>query len=157
MGLGKKVLIGTVVLFVAIELIPVERTNPPVEQEIDAPEPVLAILRRSCYDCHSHQTRWPWYSRVAPVSWLVAHDVEEGREHLNFSTWNRYSERERKKRIGQAWEEIEEGEMPLWTYLLLHGEARLSDDDKRVLEAWAKANGALDEEGEEAEGGEDEG
>ncbi len=122
-----------------IQLIPVERSNPAVEEEIQAPVVVQGILERACYDCHSHATRWPWYARVAPVSWLVAHDVDEGREHLNFSTWNRYDAKERAEKVEEIWEEVEEGEMPLWFYLPLHPEAELSESDHAALKAWALA------------------
>jgi hypothetical protein len=119
------------------QLIPVGRENPPVESEVPASDEVRRILRNACYDCHSHETRWPWYSRVAPISWLVAHDVSHPREHLNFSAWNRYDARERRKKLEEAWEEVEEGEMPLWYYVPLHAEARLSEDEERRLRAWA--------------------
>jgi len=134
-------------LFLLAQFVPVDRANPPVETEIDAPPEVLALLGRSCYDCHSHQTRWPWYSRVAPVSWLVVRDVEEGREHLNFSTWNRYSPKERSHKIEEIWEEVEKGEMPLWFYLPLHPEARLSDGDLATLRPWSEAEGGKGGEG----------
>src|SRR5262245_31144538 len=79
-------------LFLAVgiaQAMPVTRTNPPVEWDVDAPAEVAAILRNACYDCHSHETRWPWYSRVAPVSWYVTRHVEKGRGDLNFSSWPR--------------------------------------------------------------------
>ena len=118
------------------QLIPVARENPPVESEVPAPDEVRRILRNACYDCHSHETRWPWYSRVAPISWLVAHDVSQAREQLNFSAWNRYDERDRRKKLEEAWEEVEEGEMPLWYYVPFHAEARLDAEDRRRLRAW---------------------
>jgi len=126
---------------VAIQLVPVAPENPPVETEVPAPEAVHAVLRRACYDCHSHETRWPWYARLAPVSWLVADDVSEAREHLNFSTWNRYDASERRELREEVWEEVEEGEMPLWFYTPLHPEARLSDADRATLRNWAEAGG----------------
>lgn len=125
-------------VFIVIQFVPVEaRTNPPVESDISAPPEVDAILRRSCYDCHSHETKWPWYNRVAPASWLIAHDVEEAREHLNFSTWDRYSSEEKAHLLEEMWEEVEEGEMPLWFYVPLHPEAELSEADMKTLEDWA--------------------
>lgn len=132
-----KIVLAVVVSFVGIQLIPVAKSNPPVEEEIPAPPEVKAILKRACYDCHSHETIWPWYSRVAPVSWLLAWDVGEGREELNFSTWNRYSQKKRDKIIKEIRKEVEEGEMPPWFYLPLHPDARLSDSDHSVLRAWA--------------------
>ncbi len=119
------------------QLVPVERSNPPVETEVPAPTAVRAILERSCYDCHSLATRWPWYSRVAPVSWLVAYDVEHAREHMNFHTWNRYDADERREKLEELWEEVEKGAMPLWYYLPLHPRARLSEGDKEILRGWA--------------------
>jgi hypothetical protein len=126
-------------LGIAIQFIPVDRTNPPVQEDIATPPQVKTILKRACYDCHSNETNWPWYSQVAPVSWLLAWDVHEGREELNFSTWNRYSPKKRNKYIKESWEEIEEGEMPPWFYLPLHPEASLSDQDRTVLREWAKS------------------
>jgi hypothetical protein len=130
---------GLVVVLLALQAVPVDRSNPPVEQTVDAPPEVLAVLRRSCFDCHSHETRWPWYSRVAPASWLVAHDVAEARDHLNFSTWNRYSPRDRADFVEEAWEEVSQGEMPLWYYLPAHPSARLSEADRALIRGWAGA------------------
>ena len=132
---------AAVVALLGAQLVPVDRTNPAVESEVPAPGPVREILRRSCYDCHSHETRWPWYSRVAPVSWLVRHDVNHAQEHLNFSTWNRYDAEKRKEHLEEIAEEVEEGAMPLWYYLPLHPEARLSDADRRTLVEWTQASG----------------
>ena len=84
---------------IGIQFVPVNRMNPPVTGEIGAPEKVMAILHRSCYDCHSNKTVWPWYSYVAPISWLVADDVHEGRRHMNFSEWNTYNTKRRNHKI----------------------------------------------------------
>jgi len=125
--------------FALAQLVPVERSNPPVEEEVPAPAPVRKILRRSCYDCHSNETRWPWYARVAPVSWLVAYDVSEARGHMNFSTWNRYDARKRAKHLEEIWEEVEAGDMPLPYYLPLHPDAQLSREDRAAIHAWSEA------------------
>jgi hypothetical protein len=138
----RRTLVVVGIAFVAIQLVPVDRTNPPVEEEVPASPEVRAVLRRACYDCHSNETTWPWYSRVAPVSWLVASDVEEAREHLNFSTWNRLSPKDRAKGFEEAWEEVEDGEMPLWFYVPLHREAKLTAEDRALLRAWSVAQGA---------------
>lgn len=122
--------------FFAIQLVPVERTNPPVETEVEALPAAQALLKRSCYDCHSNETRWPWYSYVAPASWLVADDVRHGRKHLNFSTWNRYDEEKQLHKVKECWEETYEGRMPLWFYLPLHPEATLTDEDVALLKEW---------------------
>jgi len=123
---------------VLLQLVPVDRSNPPVVREVEGPAPVRAVLERACYDCHSHETRWPWYARVAPVSWLVAWDVEHGREHLNLSDWP-LDELDREELITEIYEEVAEGEMPLWYYLPLHPEARLEESEVDLLREWAGA------------------
>jgi hypothetical protein len=135
-GRGRTIATIVFAILVAIQFVPVDTTNPPVETEVPAPAEVATILERSCYDCHSNRSRWPWYSRVAPVSWLVAHDVAEAREHLNFSEWNRLDAKDQAKALEEIWEEVEEGEMPLWFYLPLHPEARLSPGDLERLRGW---------------------
>lgn len=128
------------VVVVAIQVVPVDRSNPPVTGEVQAPPEVMDVLRTSCYDCHSHETRWPWYAYVAPVSWLVAEDVEHGREHVNFSTWAQDDAEDRAEHLEEIWEEVEEGKMPLKKYLVVHGEARLTDAQREVLRAWTSAS-----------------
>lgn len=128
----------TFVLALAIQLIPVTRDNPPVTGPIGAPAPVAATLRRACFDCHSNETVWPWYSHVAPASWLVAHDVHEGREHVNFSTWASLSTAERQKRLLEIAEEVEKGAMPPGIYTPLHPETRLSLQDITAVVTWAR-------------------
>lgn len=129
-------LLGIAIVFVAIQFVPVDRSNPPIAAEVPAPPEARAVLRRACYDCHSHETVWPWYSRVAPISWLVARDVAKGRDELNFSTWDRYTTKEQVKKVKKSWEEVEEGEMPPWFYLPVHRDAVLSVEDKAVLRKW---------------------
>jgi hypothetical protein len=130
------VLLGALLL---AQLVPVDRGRPPVEGEVPAPPELRALLERSCYDCHSHETVWPWYGYVAPFSWLLAWDVREAREELNLSTWNRYSAKKQAKKREEMWEEVDHGHMPLWYYLPLHPEARLSDADRALLREWATA------------------
>jgi hypothetical protein len=133
--------LAAVVLLVLAQLVPVSRTNPPVTGAIDAPPDVQALLRRACADCHTHETVWPWYASVAPVSWLVAHDVDEGREHLNLSTWTDLAPRKQRKAYEEIVEMIEEEEMPLWYYVPLHPETQLTAAERARLIEWA--NGAL--------------
>jgi hypothetical protein len=129
------------VAFIAIQVVPVSRTNPPVQGEFGGSLEVASVLRRACYDCHSNETVWPWYSRVAPVSWVIAHDVNEGRAELNFSAWNQLSTEQQAKAMRESWKEVAEGEMPTWYYVLLHPEARLSVKDRSLLQAWAASKG----------------
>lgn len=125
-----KVLVGAAsVVAVLVQFVSVDRGNPAVQREIRwASEETREMARRACYDCHSNETRWPWYSAVAPVSWLVAKDVAEGREHLNFSEWDQPNEDAHK-----ILEVVEEGEMPLRKYLLLHPGARLDGEERRAF------------------------
>jgi hypothetical protein len=122
----------------AAQLIPVPRNNPQIETEVPVSIELEAVMRRSCFDCHSNETVWPWYSRVAPVSWLLAHDVYEGREHVNYSTWNRLSAEEQAKAIEESWEHVEEGDMAPWYYEMMHERARLSDADLALFRGWAE-------------------
>ena len=130
------ILIIFIAFFLLIQLFKGERTNPPITGEIQAPPEIHKILQKSCFDCHSHQTRWPWYSRVAPSSWLVIHDVDEGREHLNFSTWNSYTSREKIKMLEEIREVLEEEEMPLKPYLWMHRDAHLSELQIQKIFQW---------------------
>lgn len=143
MNKKKKIIITllSVILFVfiLIQFIPVSQTNPPVEADLEAPSEVKAILKKACYDCHSHETVWPWYNKIAPVSWLVAKDVNEGRSELNFSLWGKLKAKKQAKMAEEIWEEVEEGEMPLKIYTLLHKEAILSDTEKKTLQQWSNS------------------
>lgn len=134
-------------LILLLQFVPAGRTNPPVQEEIAAPPAVEGLLERSCYDCHSNTTRWPWYSYVAPVSWLLVRDTNEARRELNFTEWNRYDARERAERLEELAEEVERGAMPLPLYLFAHPEARLSEPERRLLIDWAKGAADAGEEG----------
>jgi hypothetical protein len=127
--------IGAFILFLLLQLVPVDRTNPPITQEIkwDSPE-TRELAQRACFDCHSNETVWPWYSYVAPISMRVVDHVEHGRFHLNFSQWDGEN-----GELDDVIETLEEGEMPLRDYLLLHPEARLSDAEAEQLITGLKA------------------
>jgi cytochrome c551/c552 len=131
-----RVLLGVLVLLVAIQFVPVNRSNPPVESEVPAPASVRAVLRRACYDCHSNETVWPWYSHVAPVSWLVASDVRGGRKELNFSAWNRLPAQRQARKLKETWKEVSERDMPPWYYVPMHRDARLSAGDLETMRGW---------------------
>ena len=137
----KKLLRRTLALlllaFVAIQFVPADQSNPPVEASLEASPALLAVLRRACFDCHSHETVWPWYAKVAPISHLLAHDVQEGREHLNFSSWGQLGPQQQRELREEVLEEVEDGEMPLWFYVPLHPDASLSEADIALLREWA--------------------
>jgi mono/diheme cytochrome c family protein len=140
-----KIAITAFILLIAIQLIPFgkDHTNPQViaEPEWDSPQ-TRTLFMRACGDCHSNETEWPWYSHVAPVSWLVAHDVEEGREHFNISVWGH----QKKNEGDEAAEEVEEGEMPPLVYLPAHPEAWLNETEKAELISGLKSTFGTEEE-----------
>lgn len=125
-----KAILGLIVLFVLIQLVPYGRNhkNPPVQAEPqwDSPE-TRALVKRACFDCHSNETVWPWYANIAPFSWVVQRDVDEGRGKLNFSEWNRPQEAD------EVIEVIRKGKMPPKMYLLAHPQARLTQAEKERL------------------------
>ncbi len=130
-------------LFTAVQFVRPARTNPPVapgrsiESHVRMTPEVAGLLERSCDDCHSNRTDWPWYSNVAPASWFVVEHVDDGRRHLNFSDWARYDEDEAGEMLEQVCIEAKKGAMPLDSYTLLHRDARLSASDVQTLCDWA--------------------
>jgi mono/diheme cytochrome c family protein len=132
-----------VLVIIAVQFIPYGKNhaNPPViaEPKWDSQQ-TQDLFVRACADCHSNETKWPWYSHIAPLSWLVQYDVEKGREHFNVSMWGV----QKKNEGNEAKEEFEEGEMPPWFYELLHPDAKLSDSERQTL-----SNGLLATFGEE--------
>jgi len=138
----KWVAIVIVVGLVGIQFVRPARTNPPVDksQTIEAftqmtPE-VTSILDRSCRDCHSNQTVWPWYSNVAPVSWWVIDHANQGRSNLNYSEWGKLNADRRDRKLRQICDEVQDGIMPLASYLPMHPTAKLSEQDKKTLCDW---------------------
>ena len=130
----KWVLLGGVAFFLAIQLVPYGRShdNPPTTAEPSwASTQVRALTKDACFDCHSNETTWPWYSNVAPVSWMVQHDVDSGRSTLNFSAWNKPQEAE----ADEIAEVVKSGEMPPWYYRIAHPKSRLSSAEKAILAA----------------------
>src|SRR5689334_1138005 len=141
---AKIVAIAGVGLFAAIQIVPYgrEHTNPAVVVEPAWDRPATrALAVRACFDCHSNETRWPWYSHVAPTSWLVQNHVDEGRSALNFSEWQRPHDE-----AGEAAEAVLEGEMPPRSYTLLHPTAALSPEERRALAAGLSASIGMDAE-----------
>jgi len=141
--LRKRILLGLLAAFALLQIYQPERTNPPLDPlasitvEARMPSTVEATLRRACYDCHSHETKWPVYAYVAPASWLVADDVRHAREHLNFSAWSSYDKERKTDKLGELCEQITMGEMPLKKYTLLHPSAKLSEADKKAVCDWS--------------------
>lgn len=138
----RKILIALLILLLLIQFIPMDKANPPVEATkgfisiTQPPDAVEKMLRAACYDCHSHETKYPWYSRVQPIGWWLRGHVREGVEHLNFSLWSDYSESKRSHKVEESIELIEDKHMPLKSYTWTHADARLSEADIQMLNSW---------------------
>ena len=146
MKIGIRIVLSLAVVLVLAQAVPYGRqhVNPPVRREPSWNSPETRVLaKRACFDCHSNETIWPWYSRIAPASWLVQHDVDEGREALNFSEWDHPQ-----KKANDSAKEIQEREIPPSSYLLAHPPARLSQRERGSLIAGLRAtlNGTTEKE-----------
>lgn len=141
----KWIIPSIIALLAVIQVVRPPRTNPPVDPKREiysiAPvDPVIAgAFSRSCNDCHSNQTVWPWYSHVAPASWLVTYDVNKGRSELNFSEWAKYDPEKKAELLDGICKEVTEGEMPGASYTLLHPNAKLSATDVNAICRWTHA------------------
>ena len=136
-----KILVAVVLTLAVAQAMPCAQSNPPVTGELAASSAVKSILRDACYDCHSNETSWPWYSKLAPASWLVHYDVTEGRKRLNFSRWDAYTDDpgtliQKLENIQKA---IRAEDMPPWYYRLLHPKSRLSESQRDTVARWATA------------------
>ena len=151
--MAKRILIVIAVLLVLAQFVPKSvfpLTNPPVDESRTlsararklTPE-VNAILVRACQDCHSNKTVWPWYSKVAPVSWLLSDDVSGARRHMNMSDWAKYNPTAASRKLGDVCDEVKEGDMPLWYYRPMHPASKLSATDKSAICGWTRAERAL--------------
>ena len=138
----KIAVIAFFVAFLAIQFYRPDYTNPPVVESENllagnqVPENVKAILVRSCADCHSNETVYPWYSRISPGSWFLASHINEGRREMNLSTWNKSEDRRKKKKLEEICEQIQSKEMPLPSYLWIHRGAKLSAEEIETLCDW---------------------
>ncbi|HKF29165.1 MAG TPA: heme-binding domain-containing protein [Candidatus Binataceae bacterium] len=135
-NLRLRLLFSMMALLVGIQLVPSGVINPASKGEVSAPPEIHDTLRRSCYDCHSNQTQWPWYAHVAPFSWAVARDIELGRRQLNFSEWGDYYPVTRKRKLQWMGRALQQGVMPPLSYQLIHPASRLSRQDRAQLERW---------------------
>ena len=135
------IIIGLFILmqfFQPAKMSKVEKTDGDITKQLTVPPGVAELLERSCYDCHSYNTKWPFYSKISPVSWLIAFDVNTGRKHINFSAWDEYSTMIRIAKLRLVCNEIETGSMPLKQYTLIHRNAKLSKEDIETICTWAE-------------------
>ncbi|WP_018344279.1 heme-binding domain-containing protein [Cytophaga aurantiaca] len=140
----KKILIGLLVLLVVIQFIRVDKTNPPVDVTQDfititkPPVEIVSLLKTACYDCHSNETNYPWYFNVAPFSWWAKDHVNDGRKHLNYSIWATYNKERQTHKLDEMYGEVEEDQMPLSSYELMHNEAELTTEQRITLVNWLR-------------------
>ena len=131
-------------ILLLMQLIRIDKSSPPIDPSVDfepvvkPPEDVMEILKSACYNCHSNETRYPWYSNVAPVSWWLKHHVNEAREHFDFSTLGQFKGAQLAEILADASEVVESGEMPLKSYTWMHPEARLSTEQRNRLVQWMR-------------------
>lgn len=140
--------ISLIVLFIALQFVRPAKTNPTNDQtralhnQTEMSSEVAAVLQRACYDCHSNDTRWPWYSNVAPMSWFVIDHVNHGRRFLNFSNWANYDKQQKATHLQLIGDTVRLNMMPMSSYTLIHRDAHLSEEDKRLIAEWVKAERA---------------
>jgi Haem-binding domain len=144
----KWIVVGVVAFLIVIQVVQPARTNPPVtpsrslEAHVEVPPDVQAVLKRSCYDCHSNATVWPWYSHVAPVSWYIIHDVNTGRGHVNLQNWEaQVNEQEGKEHLGLICKLVKNGTMPPADFRFMHKGTDLSPAEIETVCAWSQKVG----------------
>lgn len=140
----KGIAIVLVLLFIGIQFVRPTLSNPAVDEsqtifaKAQVPPDVAAIFDRSCRDCHSNKTVWPWYTKISPVSWWLANHVQEGRKDLNLSEWGKLPPDRQDRKLRQMCDEVQDGQMPLSSYLPMHPAAKLSEQDKKTLCDWTE-------------------
>lgn len=141
----KKVLIALAFILLGMQAFRIDTSNPTTAPEKDflvatnTPTELATVIRTACYDCHSNETTYPWYTKVAPVSWWIKHHINDGKDELNFSEWADFSARRADHKLKECIEMVEEGEMPMDSYTIIHGDAKLSESQKTKLMAWFKS------------------
>jgi hypothetical protein len=141
----KKIIVGLLVLFLVIQAIQPAKNRgsaagpKDIASVMQVPGDVMTVMKKSCYDCHSDSTNYPWYDNITPVNWWVAHHINEGKRELNFTVFGDYNTRRKAKKLDESAEQIEKDEMPMQSYLIMHGDAKLSEVQKKLLIDWFKA------------------
>jgi hypothetical protein len=143
----KKITLGLLGIFIALQLVrPAKNIHPEpgaVEKDISTvfpvPDRINNILKTSCADCHSNNTRYPWYARIQPLAWWLNNHVEEGKDELNFNEFASYRPRRQYHKLEEIIEQVKEGEMPLKSYTLIHQNAKLNESQREELSSWANA------------------
>lgn len=136
----KRALLIMAAMFLLLQAIQIEKDNPTLEKhlEIQAPQNIQTLLKNACYDCHSNQTDWPWYSSIAPFSWVIKRHVEHGRNALDFTAWESYDEQTKTKKLKAIYRTVY-GSMPLPAYETFHDKAQLSKEQRELIRTWTGA------------------
>jgi hypothetical protein len=140
----KKILLVLLVVFIAIQFVqPARNTSGQVlptdiSKTVSLPENVHTILQTACYDCHSNNTRYPWYNYVQPVAWILANHIKHGKKDLNFNEFGSYPARRQQSKLKAIADQVRDGEMPLYSYTIIHKKARLTKEEKSVIIQWAQ-------------------
>lgn len=140
----KKISVILLVTFILIQFFPIDKNNPAPTPQMDfltiknTPETTANLIRNGCYDCHSNETKYLWYSNVQPIAWFLQDHIEEGRKELNFSTFATYEPKRQAHKLAEAIEQIEKGEMPLDSYIIAHSEAKFSEAQKQEVIQYLK-------------------
>ena len=140
----KKFSVILLVAFILIQFFPIDKNNPAPTPQMDfltiknTPETTANLIRNGCYDCHSNETKYLWYSNVQPIAWFLQDHIEEGRKELNFSTFATYEPKRQAHKLAEAIEQIEKGEMPLDSYIIAHSEAKFSEAQKQEVIQYLK-------------------
>jgi Haem-binding domain len=138
----RKVLLGLLVIFILMQFYRIDKTNPPMDPAqdfltaVNAPIEMATMVKNACYDCHSHATKYPWYTEIMPFAKMIQGHIENGRKELNFSTWTTYEPDKRDHKLEEAGEMVIETKMPLTSYLIAHPEARISKEERQTLANW---------------------
>lgn len=138
----KKIALILLIGLVIAQFFRIDKTNPPIQKEVDflsmvnPPADIKAIVHNACYDCHSHESEYPWYTNVAPLSFWIKGHINHGREHLNFSEWGKYSAKDKAEKIKNCADWTEETRMPLFSYVVAHPEAKMSTEERQKLVDW---------------------
>lgn len=140
----RNIFIGLAAVFVIMQFFPIDKTNPPVDQAKDfltmenAPVEVAQLFKTACYDCHSDETNYPWYTSVAPISWFIKGHIDEGHEHLKFSTWGDYNAKQKAHKMEEIIEVVDGKEMPMLTYWMIHWDAKISVEQRTQMTDWVR-------------------
>ena len=133
------------VIFVGMQFVRIDRSNPPVVVEnsigsaVEVPADIQQIMARSCNDCHSNRTVYPWYTNIAPVSWWLRNHIDDGRRHFNADEFATYNLKKQSKKLEEVCDQVRSGEMPLPSYLIIHTDSALSESDKDALCKWSES------------------